>query len=71
MLDDESIGQLLHRHESLPEAGAALIDAANDAGGKDNIAVILARVRRRATARAVLVAVSALGAWGVGKTPGT
>jgi PPM family protein phosphatase len=45
MLDDESISQLLQRHESLPAAGAALIDAANDAGGKDNIAVILARVR--------------------------
>jgi PPM family protein phosphatase len=44
MLDDESIGQLLHSHASLAAAGAALIDAANDAGGKDNIAVILARV---------------------------
>ncbi len=44
MLDDESIGQLLHSHRSLAAAGAALIDAANDAGGKDNIAVILARV---------------------------
>ena len=44
MLDDESIGQLLHSHRSLASAGAALIDAANDAGGKDNIAVILARV---------------------------
>ena len=44
MLDDESIGQLLHGQESLAVAGAALVDAANDAGGKDNIAVILARV---------------------------
>ena len=44
MLDDESINQILRGHESLPAAGAALIDAANDAGGKDNIAVILARV---------------------------
>jgi len=44
MLDDESIGQLLHSQASLPAAGAALVDAANDAGGKDNIAVILARV---------------------------
>ena len=44
MLDDESIGQLMHAQESLPAAGAALVDAANDAGGKDNIAVILARV---------------------------
>ena len=44
MLDDESIGQLLQAHPTLAAAGAALIDAANDAGGKDNIAVILARV---------------------------
>ena len=45
MLDDESIGQLLMGCETLPEAAAALIDAANDAGGKDNISVVLARVR--------------------------
>jgi serine/threonine protein phosphatase PrpC len=44
MLDDESIGQVLQGKETLEEAGAALIEAANDAGGKDNIAVILARV---------------------------
>jgi protein phosphatase len=45
MLDDETIAQLLQANDSLEEAGAALIDAANDAGGKDNISVILARVR--------------------------
>jgi PPM family protein phosphatase len=45
MLDDESIAQLLGSAETLPEAANALIDAANDAGGKDNISVILARVR--------------------------
>lgn len=45
MLDDESIAQLLQSCDSLDEAGGALIDAANDAGGKDNISVILARVR--------------------------
>jgi protein phosphatase len=44
MLDDESIAQLLTGSETLPEAAAALIDAANDAGGKDNISVVLARV---------------------------
>ena len=31
-------------YDSLSAAGQALIDAANDAGGKDNIAVVLARV---------------------------
>jgi serine/threonine protein phosphatase PrpC len=45
MLDDESISQLLQANESLSEAANALVDAANDAGGKDNISVILARVR--------------------------
>jgi protein phosphatase len=44
MLDDTSIAYLLLDNESLPAAGAALIAAANDAGGKDNIAVILVRV---------------------------
>ena len=45
MLDDETIAQLLQSCESLPEAASALIDAANDAGGKDNISVVLVRVR--------------------------
>jgi PPM family protein phosphatase len=45
MLDDESITQLLTGSETLPELAATLIEAANDAGGKDNISVILARVR--------------------------
>ena len=43
MLDDETLSQLLQGYDSLDEAGAALIAAANDAGGKDNIAVVLAR----------------------------
>ena len=45
MLDDESIAQLLTSADTLSEAAGALIDAANDAGGKDNISVVLARVR--------------------------
>jgi PPM family protein phosphatase len=45
MLDDETIAQLLQASDSLEELGSSLIDAANDAGGKDNISVILARVR--------------------------
>ena len=45
MLDDDAIAQLLQAGESLPEVGAALVNAANDAGGKDNISVLLARVR--------------------------
>ena len=45
MLDDENIAQLLTSSEALPEVAGALIGAANDAGGKDNISVVLARVR--------------------------
>jgi protein phosphatase len=43
MLDDASIQQLLQAYDSLDATGRALIDAANDAGGKDNISVILVR----------------------------
>lgn len=45
MLDDEAIAQLLDTNHSLQDIGDALVDAANEAGGKDNIAVILVRVR--------------------------
>ncbi len=45
MLDDEIIGQIMHAHQdNLETAGQSLIEAANEAGGKDNIAVILAKV---------------------------
>ena len=43
MLDDAMIARLLQTHDSLVDAGGALIAAANDAGGKDNIALILVR----------------------------
>jgi protein phosphatase len=43
MLDDDTLAQLLQGYDSLDEMGAALIAAANEAGGKDNIAVVLAR----------------------------
>ncbi len=49
MLDDEAIAQVLQMHDSVPAAGAGLIDAANDAGGKDNIAVVLVRVQGGST----------------------
>ena len=43
MLDDEAIAQLMQSGDSLAATCQSLIDAANDAGGKDNISVILAR----------------------------
>ncbi len=52
MLDDASIAQVLLAHDSLETRGRALIDAANDAGGKDNISVILARASGSASAPA-------------------
>jgi protein phosphatase len=43
MLDDTGIAQLLQGDDSLEQTSRTLIDAANDAGGKDNISVILVR----------------------------
>ncbi len=60
MVDDETISQLLQSRELLPEAASALIDAANEAGGKDNISVVLVRVRGPGGCRAIVVAVSPL-----------
>jgi len=47
MVDQAVLAQLLINHPSLPEAGQALVDAANEAGGRDNIAVVLARAEGR------------------------
>ncbi len=45
MVDDAALASsLMASQHDLEAATAALIDAANDAGGKDNIAVVLARV---------------------------
>ena len=43
MLDDDGITQVLKQHDSLEQCTRALIEAANEAGGKDNISVILGR----------------------------
>jgi PPM family protein phosphatase len=47
MLTDERIATLLRQAPTLPEAAQALVDAANEAGGRDNIAVILAQCEDR------------------------
>lgn len=45
MLPDDQIADILSlREENLAEASTALINAANEAGGRDNISVILTRV---------------------------
>jgi PPM family protein phosphatase len=43
-LEDEEIRQVLDRNADLDDAAAALVDAANAAGGSDNITVLLVRV---------------------------
>jgi protein phosphatase len=44
MVDEDALAQLLSAHRRLPDAGESLIAAANEAGGKDNITVVLARL---------------------------
>ena len=51
MVDDEGICYLLcHTHASLQDACQALVDAANAAGGRDNISVVLVRAGSEAAA---------------------
>jgi PPM family protein phosphatase len=45
MLTDDDIAAVLEMHTELEQAAGALIAAANDAGGRDNIAVILVAAR--------------------------
>jgi protein phosphatase len=52
MLSELEIAALLRAHPRLSEAGEALIAAANEAGGRDNITVVLARLEEFALARA-------------------
>src|SRR5437660_11736920 len=44
MLSEEHIGEVLRSRTSLREGGEALIAAANEAGGRDNITVVLLRL---------------------------
>ncbi len=50
MIDDEDIAAVLRMHDSLPQAAQALVEAANEAGGRDNISVILVRAQGAAPA---------------------
>lgn len=44
MLSDEMISAILQMHEFLPDMATELVNRANLAGGRDNIAVLLAKV---------------------------
>ncbi len=48
MLDDDAIASVLRPDQTLESLAAALVTAANEAGGRDNISVILARARASA-----------------------
>ncbi len=48
MLRDPQIAEVMSAHTNLPEMGEALVAAANDAGGRDNIAVVLVRAQGEA-----------------------
>lgn len=45
MLPDHIIGQVMSGHDAVEPMAQALVDAANAAGGRDNIAVILVRAK--------------------------
>jgi serine/threonine protein phosphatase PrpC len=45
MLRDSQIAEVMAAHNNLPDMGAALVAAANEAGGRDNIAVVLVRAQ--------------------------
>jgi protein phosphatase len=44
MIDEDALGEVLRTSSSLSDAGRRLIDAANAAGGRDNITVVLFRL---------------------------
>jgi PPM family protein phosphatase len=56
MIPESRLGPILTRAGSLEEAGHALIDAANDAGGRDNITVVLFRLEELSGAGAATAA---------------
>jgi PPM family protein phosphatase len=71
MVPDGSLVEILLAHPQLREAGEALIAAANEAGGRDNITVVLLRVEEVAMAASssadgpvTLTGIPALGANG-------
>ena len=54
MVPDERLAAILQGEGSLEERGQALVDAANDQGGRDNISVILAHTRSKPIRKGLL-----------------
>jgi serine/threonine protein phosphatase PrpC len=77
MVPDALLAEILLAHRQLRDAGEALIAAANEAGGRDNITVVLLRVEEVAMAvvaplgdgPATLTGIPAVGANGSEATP--
>jgi serine/threonine protein phosphatase PrpC len=44
MLSDEEIADILKRNDNVDKIAVSLVDAAIDAGGKDNTSVVVLRV---------------------------
>jgi protein phosphatase len=44
LITDEQIASIVNEHEVLTDACAALVQAANDSGGRDNVTVVLVRI---------------------------
>jgi serine/threonine protein phosphatase PrpC len=59
MIGEPEVAAILREAGSLSAAGRALVDAANEAGGRDNITVVLARLEDVAAGRAVAEAEAA------------
>jgi serine/threonine protein phosphatase PrpC len=55
MISEEQIASALRTHPRLSDAGEALIAAANDAGGRDNITVVLIRLEEVELGQAALL----------------
>jgi serine/threonine protein phosphatase PrpC len=71
MLDEERVAQVLREHATLRDAGEALIAAANDAGGRDNITVVLLRVEELDTSSAPLTEEAPIAAPGADRGQGS
>ncbi len=54
MVDDDQIAAILGRDGTLEEKSQALVDAAIDGGGRDNISVILAQARAKPVRKGLL-----------------
>jgi PPM family protein phosphatase len=59
MVSEDRLAELLRAHETLRDRGEALIAAANEAGGRDNITVVLLRLEELDASAAPLTAEAA------------